>query len=109
MELIDKLTAPPGNWAYQQPQSGLWMNGVTEEQLLGRIVQHRQNMGYPLVSEGFHSLGNEIEDWICQHRIQPQDRERLCKSNSGPPSAQPGSILALMIHKVTGRHASTCG
>ena len=47
------------------------MTGITFDQLMGKVIQHRANNNLPVPSP------DEIEDWICRHLIQ-QDQDRLC-------------------------------
>ncbi len=108
MEIIDKLTAPPLGWQFTEPRTGWTGTGITFEQLIGRVAQHRANMKFRIVSEGFDTLQLEIEDAICK-RMGDKYRDRICKEPGLPVSIQPGSLFSSMIHKITGRYASTCG
>lgn len=77
MKLKNQLLAPPGGWKYQQPETGLWLNAITEETLLRKISQHRQNNNLPHVNPPFETLAAEIEDCICR-KMSPRDQRRLC-------------------------------
>jgi hypothetical protein len=77
MHFLTVLDGPPGGWHYRQAQSGLFMTAITFGSLLGKIYQHRKNMNYPLVSEGYASLSAEIQDALCQAML-PEDRPGRC-------------------------------
>lgn len=79
--LNDLLTGPPRGWRYEQPQSGMPFVAITFESLLGKIAQHRANMQYPPISEGYQTLAAEIEDWICQH-MSPRNQTRKCSGGA---------------------------
>ena len=89
MKLNDLITAPPGSWRYQEKSTGYWMTGITFDQLMGKVIQHRANNNLPAPSP------DEIEDWICRHLVQ-QDQDRLCspaRPVSWPPYLLPFKLL----------------
>jgi hypothetical protein len=108
MHLTDLNTAPPGGWRFQEERTGFWATGVTFNSMVNSVAQHRQNMKFQIVSPGYETLAAEIQNWICQH-LSEQDRERLCATPNKVIGPHPGDVLSLLIHKVTGRYASTCG
>ena len=95
MKLNDLITAPPLGWRYQQPETGHWMAGITFEQVLPKIWQHRQNHKLPAITPPFTSLSDEVEDWLCNH-LSEQDQDRLCSPSrpvSWPPYLLPFRLL----------------
>lgn len=109
MEIIDHLTAPPGGWTFIEPRTGWVGTGITFDTLIGRVAQHRANMQFQIVSEGFETLALEIEDAICKRLSNEEVRARICQGPRPPASMKPGNMLSIMIHRVTGRYAATCG
>lgn len=78
MRLKDLGINPPGTFRYTQPQSGFPMSGITFPSLLQKVSQHRINMGYPLVGEGFPTLGAEVENAICES-LSPINQAAYCE------------------------------
>ncbi len=108
MHLIDLNTGPPGGWRFQEERTDYWATGITFNTVVGKAAQHRINMKFPIVSEGYETLAAEVQDWLCQH-MSPADQARLCATPNKVLGPRPGDVLSLMIKKVTGRHAATCG
>jgi hypothetical protein len=94
MKLNNLLLMPPGGWRYYQPQTGFWMNGITFEQLLGRVDQHRKNNGIPHVSEGYATLALEVLDSICS-ALSPADQRLHC--TDAPPAPWPTYLLPFKL------------
>lgn len=78
MHLRELLLSPPGGFHYKQPQSGLEMAALNFGTLLKQIRQHRTNMNYPAVTEGFVTLGAEIEQAICE-ALSPANQASHCE------------------------------
>lgn len=55
------------------------MSAITFGSLLGKVRQHRTNMAYPMVSEGYNTLSEEVQDTICQ-AMSPQDQVNNCET-----------------------------
>jgi hypothetical protein len=77
MKLNSILLTPPGGWRYRQPETGFWSKAITFESLIRSVAQHRQNNGLRMVAEGFDTLPQELEDWLCK-QMTPDDQTRLC-------------------------------
>ncbi len=77
MKLNDLLTAPPLGWRFQEASTNYWMTGITFEQVLPKVMQHRKNMNLPAINPPFSTLADELEDWLCQH-LSEEDQRRLC-------------------------------
>lgn len=109
MRLTDLMTGPPGGWKFMEERTGYWAVGITFNQMVGKVAQHRTNMKFEQVNLPFETLAAEIEDWICR-KMSSKDSARLCKSSEnrvlGP---RPGDLFSSIIHKITGRYALTCG
>ena len=69
---------PPGNWQFVQQESKYHMAAVTFDSLLGKVLAHRKNMNYPLVSEGYNTLSDEVQDYICWS-LNPVDQVANCQ------------------------------
>lgn len=82
MKLNTLLQGPPGDWRFKQKESGFPMSAITFGSLLGKIRQHRSNMDYPMVSEGYNTLSDEVEDAICQ-AMSPEDQMANCNTKVG--------------------------
>jgi hypothetical protein len=59
------------------------MAAITFGSLLSKVSTHRVNMGYPAVSEGYVSLADEVEDFIC-NAMSPQDQIGNCQTTIRP-------------------------
>lgn len=77
MHIRDLKTGPPGGWQFRQKESNFSMSGITFGSLLGKVAQHRTNLNYPPVSEGFLTLADEVEAHICQS-LSPEDQYNNC-------------------------------
>ena len=77
MKLHDLLTAPPKGWRYHQSETDWWGTAITFEQLQSKVHQHRQNNNLAPINPPFSTLGDELEDWLCQ-QMEEQDQRRLC-------------------------------
>lgn len=90
MKLNELITAPPKGWRYYQSETSYWMMGITFEQLLSKIHQHRKNNNLPDASP------DEIQNWICDQLI-PEDQRRFC--SNAPPAPWPAYLLPLKLLK----------
>jgi hypothetical protein len=108
MVLISTLISPPGNWVYQEARSGHWSGGTTFMDLVRKVSQHRKNMNYAQATPPFSSLSDEIEDWLCK-RLAPDSQDALCTGGTRAVVMQPGDLLAILLKKITGKNAATCG
>lgn len=79
MHLKSLTKGPPGGFRYTQPESGHFMKAITFNMLCSKVLRHRQNMRYRIVTEGFQTIGQEMEDYIC-HLLSPDDQVRNCKA-----------------------------
>lgn len=107
MKLKTLLQGPPGDWAFRQKESNYHMAAITFGSLLTKIVQHRRNMKYPSVSEGYASLSEEVQDYICQN-MSPEDQVSNCETGvagvTGVNWKRVAKFLAAMVEwfKVNG-------
>lgn len=103
---------PPGmggKWGYLQKESGLWMSGIIYQDVLKKIIQHRANNRYPIVTAPYNSLPEEYDDWVCR-RLSDDSRKRLCNSTAPTKRVwRPGEMLAMLISQITGQYPKTCG
>lgn len=105
MHLKDLGTSPPGDWKFTQKESGFSMRAVTFGSLLNKISQHRANMSYPHVSDGYATLAEELEDQICQ-AMSPSDQVANCEMGLHTPTSvdwkKVGKFLKTMVDWATG-------
>lgn len=107
MHLRDANTAPPGGWKFHEARTDHWMNGITSRQLITRVAQHRNNMGFAVISPGFSDLQSELEDWICRS-LPEADSKQKCAEVKRAKTLKPGDVLAAVILQLTGKNARTC-
>jgi hypothetical protein len=109
MKIRDLRFAPPGNWRYQEARTGFWSRGCTFEQMVGHAAQHRINMNFPIVNPPYDTLAQEIQAWLCG-QMSEADRQVHCEEATKKTLVtQPGHMFSLVISKITGRYAVTCG
>jgi hypothetical protein len=107
MHLKDTNTAPPGGWKFLEERTGHWMTGITPMSLQQKIVQHRENMKFQIVTDPFENLASEVEDQICR-RLSDRSRLQKCADVIRTRIYRPGEALAAALYRITGKSARTC-
>jgi len=64
MKLRSKSIVPSGGWYYIQPETGFRVDADTLEQLISRVIEHRQYKEIVPTSRKFVAI--EIERQICE-------------------------------------------
>lgn len=109
MKIRELRLAPPGGWRMREHRTNYWARGITFDQMIGHMFQHRVNNKLPIVTPPYETLAQEAQAWICKE-LNERDRKVHCEDATKKTLVtQPGHMFSLVISKITGRYAVTCG